>query len=79
MVEFFFNPWNEFSIPENHIFDNKIIKNQLISYCIVSILAVCMAAILEICKLGPMGHFVTGNISILKQNIQGQLKNNSGI
>ena len=44
-------------------------KNQVISYWVmaISILAVCMAAILEIhvCKLGPIGHFVTGNISIL--------------
>ena len=42
-------------------------KNQLISYWVmaISILVVCMAAILEICKLGPMGHFVTGNIWII--------------
>ena len=42
-------------------------KNQLVSYWVMAIciLAVCMVAILEICKLGPMEHFVTGNISIL--------------
>ena len=42
-------------------------KNQVISYWVmaISILAVCMVAIVEICKLVPMGHIVTGNISIL--------------
>ena len=48
-------------------------KNQVISYweMAINILAVCMAAILEICKLGPMGQFVTGNISIFTKMYKG--------
>ena len=43
-------------------------KNQVISYWVIaiSILAVCMAAILQICKLSPMGHFVTDNNPLIK-------------
>ena len=43
-------------------FGHQDYKNQLISYCVmaINILAVYMVAILEICKLGPMGHLVSG-------------------
>ena len=37
----------------------------------VSILEVRMAAILEICQLGPTGHFVTDNVSIYNEMSKG--------